>query len=134
VFPFCHSRVTLSLSSLVGILSTPVRSWSFSFQCFQIVQLKSHSASVRFLAQKGALFHWHVAVICSCCIASNCLAVCPRRKLCQPIIPWLQIAVRISLSSISSSVLGTSPVYCWSFYNFSRAFRSSRRTSYLSLF
>jgi hypothetical protein len=82
VSPFCHSCVTLSLSSLVGILSTPVRSWSVSFQCFQIVQLNSHSASVSFLAQKGALFHCRVAVIYSCCIASNCLAVCPRRKLC----------------------------------------------------
>jgi hypothetical protein len=56
---FCHSCVTLSLSSPVGILSTPVRSWSVSFRYFQIVQLNSHSASVRFLAQKE---HYSIVV------------------------------------------------------------------------
>jgi hypothetical protein len=57
VSPLCHSCVILLLSSLVGILSMPLLSWSISFRCFQIIQPNSHSARVRFLAQNEALFH-----------------------------------------------------------------------------
>jgi hypothetical protein len=54
--PFYLSCVTLSLSSLLGILSTPVLSWMISFRCFQIVHPNSHKAGVRFLVQKpGAI-------------------------------------------------------------------------------
>jgi hypothetical protein len=64
VSPFCHSCVTLALSSLVGIWSTPVRSWSVSFQCFQIVQLNSHSASVRFLEHYSiVMWQWYILAV-----------------------------------------------------------------------